>query len=169
MLLWAGADGGFMGPEVSTAWWIPNWGILKLQLQGQYTSAPCKKRNGKCQIALDLLLCSEHVGLPSRSHQSKATPRLRIRSQQPPESLLVTDGNDEGSSLTSRGNGHRSSGGNCQSPDQLCIPVWFGVFYLCGLKSASLSFLEVLWASPPNFVFFTVFSLLLISSLIVLW
>lgn len=52
--MWEGADGSFIGPEVSTARQVLNWGILKFRLQGQYPSAPCEERNGKCQIALDL-------------------------------------------------------------------------------------------------------------------
>lgn len=51
------------------------------------------------RLPLTCLLCNEDVGLQSRSHQS----RLRTGSQQPPESLLVTDGLSEGQILTPSG------------------------------------------------------------------
>ena len=142
--MWEGADGSFIGPEVSTARRVLNWGILKFRLQGQYPSAPCEERNGKCQIALDLPALQWGCG------STIQVPPIQGHTRQPPESLLVTDGLSESSFLPPSRNRLRCSGGSCQSADQLCIQVW-RVFYLCGLQSAPLSFPEVLW--PFSLIF----------------
>ena len=102
------------------------------------------------RLPLTCLLCSEDVGLQSRSHQSKATPGWEGEASNLQNPSLVTDGLSESSFLPPSRNRLRCSGGSCQSADQLCIQVW-RVFYLCGLQSAPLSFPEVLW--PFSLIF----------------